>query len=415
VEIDKGVEYERQQLLHVLGPGQAALRLSVRRWADLRENRWHAGDMRAHYLSPHEALLEGAAEGLEVIDLLARKIQDTQTGSQSFIENILAFSGQQPALQGYGSVVVVNTRNYHPVLGSLALLNCHRPVFPLAFGGESGREDWTLADWCDQCHRKNGLVVWADDKHQTKELVYGEQLADLILGKIDAFELCAATGSYSHRLEEWYSLLNAGLKVPIVGSSGKIDSSIALGELRTYSQLMDGEDLTYGKWIEAVRSGRTFVTNGPLLLFSVSGNVPGSALELSPSGPSLRIRAEARSQAPFETLQLLSDGKIIVECPATGSPSCATIEMDWTPDRSTWLAARCSSGNSASSSFAHTSPVYISADTRGRSDRRAAARLVHHLDQGLRWLDAHGRFDNEAQKENLASAFRAARQRLTGN
>src|SRR5207247_343650 len=90
--------------------------------------------------------------------------------------NLLAFSGQELALEfpgplistglmsfqeTPGTLVVVNTLNTHPVLGQLALLNTHRIVFPLRFGGSAGLDDWTLADWCDQCHRKGGLVTWA--------------------------------------------------------------------------------------------------------------------------------------------------------------------------------------------------------------------------------------------------------------
>src|SRR2546429_2281312 len=38
---------------------------------DLRTEGWYAGDIRAHDLPPHGALLEGAAEGLAVVSLLA--------------------------------------------------------------------------------------------------------------------------------------------------------------------------------------------------------------------------------------------------------------------------------------------------------------------------------------------------------
>ena len=76
--------------------------------------------------------------------------------------NLTAFSGQQPALQTDAALVAVNTLNVHPVLGSVGLLHSHRAIYPLTFGGGDDTDDWSVSDWCDQCHRKNGLTVWTD-------------------------------------------------------------------------------------------------------------------------------------------------------------------------------------------------------------------------------------------------------------
>src|SRR5436305_394327 len=74
---------------------------------------------------------------------------------------LLAFSGTRAALEAPGCAVAVNTLNAHPTLGTVGLLNSHRPVYPLRFGAP-GADDWSVADWCDQCHRKAGLVTWPD-------------------------------------------------------------------------------------------------------------------------------------------------------------------------------------------------------------------------------------------------------------
>src|SRR5262245_44353664 len=71
VEIDKGPEYVPVRETVRLGAGQMALRFAVRRWTNLRERGWYSGDARAHFLSPHAALLEAAAEDLAVVHLLA--------------------------------------------------------------------------------------------------------------------------------------------------------------------------------------------------------------------------------------------------------------------------------------------------------------------------------------------------------
>ena len=47
-----------------LGPGKMALRFAIERRVNLPARGWFAADVRCHELSPHAALLEGAAEGL---------------------------------------------------------------------------------------------------------------------------------------------------------------------------------------------------------------------------------------------------------------------------------------------------------------------------------------------------------------
>src|SRR5262249_34698588 len=149
------------------------------------------------------------------------------------IPNLLAFSGQRPALEMPGCLVVVNTHNRHPTLGSLGLLNCHRVVYPLTFGwpwlGET--DNWTLADWCDQCHRKGGLVVWTETDLSVIGCDYGESLADLILGKVDAIEVTRFPWheNPNARSFDWYGLLNCGFRAPLVGASEKHSNAVPLG------------------------------------------------------------------------------------------------------------------------------------------------------------------------------------------
>src|SRR5262249_19450471 len=193
-----------------------------------------------------------------------------------------------------------NTFNHHPTLGHLALLNCHRIVFPLKFGGTDESDDWTLTDWCDQCHRKGGLVVGLNafkgvlDHHQ-------EILADCLLGKIDALmamdDLAIDQCAELHRscLALWSALLSCGVRIPLVGGSGKASNCDLLGNTRPYANLLKDEPFTYANWIEAVRAGRTFVTTGPIISVEVDGIGPGSVVELARANQAVRIRAEARA------------------------------------------------------------------------------------------------------------------------
>src|SRR5262249_58080780 len=138
-----------------------------------------------------------------------------QEGRPGAFPGLLAFSGARPALEVPGCQVVVNTLNRHPVLGTVALLNCHRAVYPLHSGAPGRPDDWSVADWCDQCHRKRGLVVWPDLPRLTADRPQGEALAALVLGKVDAFEVCRFDAPEPEVLADWYRLLDCGFRVPL--------------------------------------------------------------------------------------------------------------------------------------------------------------------------------------------------------
>lgn len=420
-DIWKGPEYRPQTVETTLAAGKLALRLSVERWTDLREQGWYSGDTRAHYLSPHAALLEAAAENLAVVNVLAFEdhITDQFGKSVPAIPNILDFSGQKPALETPGHLVAVNTHNTHPVLGSLGLLNTHRVVYPLTFGGPDGVDDWTLRDWCGQCHRKGGLVVWTRAWHEARDFPLGEPLADLILGTVDAFEIDFYEDSPFDVLSDWYGLLNCGFRVPLAGGSGKDSNGLPLGAMRTYARLQPGESLTYKGWIDAVRAGRTFATNGPLLSFTVDGHDPGAVIDVESAGRPVRVRAEARGIVPFEHLELIAGGQVMATAAASGDPGTAIIETEWPVTASGWLAARCRGNHllphrpAAQRVFAHTSPVYVRvAGQEPQADPSALKRFVGHLDKMLEWVAREARCPTEKHRAALADVFAPARQEL---
>ncbi|MGE3809847.1 MAG: CehA/McbA family metallohydrolase [Gemmataceae bacterium] len=415
VDICKGPEYRPVSQDIELGVGKIALRFNVERWANMREAGWFSGDARAHALTPHAALLEGQAEDLAVVNLLAC---ETQVGftQQS---NILAFSGQRPALEAAGCIVAVNTHNRHPELGSLGLLHAHRVVFPLAFGGRGRPDDWTLADWCDQCHRKRGLVVWTDTAHESEHFRLGEPLADLLLGKVDAFEVTYFEDSPYDVLPDWYRLLNVGLRVPLVGASGKERNFTTLGSMRTYAKAAADTHLDFQGWIEAIRAGQTFISNGPLLELKVNGQDPGAVIDIAANRP-VRIEATARSLLPFERLEVIGpQGTVATASVAGTDPVAAKIDMEWQPAATGWLAARCTGparlpGYPAPQTvFAHSSPVYVNVGGVPFAVQEEARRqLAKSLDDMLHWAKTVARCPSERERQAFVDVFQQARARL---
>jgi hypothetical protein len=183
-------------------------------------------------------------------------------------------------------MVVVNTANqsHH---GRLLLLNTHRAVYPLSF--QTG-EKWSLIDWCDQCHRKNGLVVADDWLPRLAEKPIPELLDSNFLKRVDAVRFHPGVP-----LMPWFESMKQGFKLPLVAGSGKQSNRELLGSWRTYAFVPE-QPLSYANWIESIREGRTFVTNGPLLKWR-----PGQP------------RIEAVSQTQIDRLQVIRNGEVIDE------------------------------------------------------------------------------------------------------
>ena len=102
VEIVKGPEYAPIARLVTLGTGKMALRFVLERSQNLPARGWYSGDCRCHELSPHAALLEGGAEGLAVVNLLARQRASQFLEHPSSLTLLEAFSGQTPCLASHG-------------------------------------------------------------------------------------------------------------------------------------------------------------------------------------------------------------------------------------------------------------------------------------------------------------------------
>jgi hypothetical protein len=378
----KGPEFRPLDETVALGAGQLAVRLEIARWINFADRGWMSGDSRVHFVPPHAALMEGAAEDVAVVNLLAKvELQLAKDGNTyPTVQHLTAFSGQAPALAAGGHAVVVNTYNAHRALGSLGLLNAHRVVFPLAFGDPLDTDDWSLSDWAAQCRRKKGLVVWARAFHADAG---GEGLAAAVLGKIDAIEFDAEVRP-SPLLPWYYRLLNAGVRLPLVGGSGKDSNRVPVGAVRTYAQV--GGDRTYAAWVEAVRAGRTFVTNGPLLTFDVSA----------------KAAATAECVTRFEKLEVVADGQPVAAAKPVEEAGRFVARIETALPAANWVAARCvgkpSPLNPAAINFAHTSPVHLGPPRR---DPTAAAALAACLGQLREWATTAGRYRDENWRAQL--------------
>jgi hypothetical protein len=192
-----------------------------------------------------------------------------------------------------------------------------------------------------------------------------------IKGKADFFEIL----QFRHLgLEDFYDFLNLGVKIAATAGSD-VPWGATIGEVRTYA--CTGRNFSAEGWFAALKQGRTFVTNGPMLTLSVNNAIPGDELRLRKGG---KLRISAESWAPEaigapKTLELIADGRVIVTAHAR-SPKEGRLGLrfdEGAAGNSMWFAARVTAFNGA---VAHTSPVYVVVDGESFADRGQLPELV---------------------------------------
>lgn len=374
LEITKGERFHKVSKNIEIKQGQAALRINIERKANSPWVNWISGDARCHDLSYPAAVLEGSAEGLDLVHLLA--CENLLSGTEAVdVSRILDFSGQEIAFEKFGCSLFVNTLNQNPFLGTIGILHSHRPVFPLVSSSPEAPGIWSVVDWCRQGHRKKGLITWVFDAVNKYQ---GEALAALILNEIDLFEISNLSLEDNSPILFWYTLLNAGIKTNAVGASGKDSNAVFLGNPKTWSRKQPVPDFpAHLSWLESARSGDSFFSVGPFLELVI--------LNLSTF---IEVQLIAHDLSPEDEIELVMDGKTIT-IDRDKSMASVTIVRELDLGAYEWVCGRViSCCNNKPVVKAHTNPFFSSKLMGPLSEEKSCAikKLGLLFDNTEAWL-----------------------------
>src|SRR5437870_1337746 len=246
-------------------------------------------------------------EDLNVVNLLQSQWGQLFTNSEDFVGRPLTSDDGR-------TIVYTSQENRQHLLGHLTLLGLKTPVLPWCSDGPGEAElggtlETTLAHWADACHAQGGTVIIPHLPDPN-----GEPAALIATGRADAVEMIN-TNAYKHL--EYYRYLNCGYRLPLVGGTDKMSSAVPVGLYRTYARLGSDEELTYDGWCRAVRAGRTFLSGGPLLSFSVDGRGPGDTIELAAPG-TVTVEAVAEGIFPLRALEVVCNGAVVAAAESDG-------------------------------------------------------------------------------------------------
>ena len=385
-----------------------------------RSKGWVTADTHVHFLSPVSALLEGSAEGVNVVNLLASQWGELMTNVGDF-DGKTTWGSRDAGGDGE-HLVRVGTENRQHVLGHISLLGYSGSIIaPMTTGGpdESALGDEVevlMTEWAEACRTKGGIVILPHFPQPR-----AEHAASIVAGKVDGVEMTSWGDLYSgispYSLSDWYRYLNCGHLVAAVGGTDKMSADTAIGTVRTYARIQDGSPFTYDEWMKAVRRCETFVTYGPLLELAVDGKPMGSRIRIGASGGTFDVSWKAASVTiPMTRVELVVNGEIRQSVAV--DPGEAGGSFPLKVERSSWAAllVRGRYPDRPEIVAAHSSPVMIDVGETPLFAAADALTILEQIEGSMAWLDTLGtRAQTAAHKRMrlvLESAHRSIHNRM---
>jgi len=432
----RGPEYRvASREIEVPATGGHSERFELERWINLAERGWYSGDHHihaagcAHYQAP--------TKGVEPVDMMRHILgEDLNVGcvlawgpcwyyQKQFFEGSVHPLSKQQYLMRY-DVEVSGFPSSH--CGHLVLLRLKEDDYP----GTEVIDQWPSWDlpimqWAKEqggvvgfAHSGTGLAVPATelptyDLPAFDGIGANEYIVDVTHGACDFISAVDTPAVWE--LNVWYHTLNCGYTTRI---SGETDFPCVYGERvglgRTYAQLDRPQGdalLDFDAWVEAIKNGRSYASEGLAHLFDFQVNglgvgEPGadgraSVLHLK-SGQPLALRVQAAAlldEKPRQDIrrrklddkpywhverarvgdsnsvpvELIVNGESVERKEIAADGSVTDVQFDYQPERSCWVAVRIWPA-------AHTNPVFVEVDGRPiRASKKSAQWCLAAVDR----------------------------------
>lgn len=393
IEVWKGLEYRPvRQKVTVAANGTVESTVTIQRTLDMAAQGWFSGDPHIHLNRRDNTDLERA------LDLTSA--EDIRYGFLLGMNDTRNFNGvmgdqEWPQLQGMGQNAIAQRGDClvssgfeyrNSTYGHILLLMADDLVFK---NQVLQVNEWpTFSDVAKEVHRLNGKAVHAHGGYE-KEIY-----ADYIPGATDGVELLQFAVYRGIGLEGWYHMLNAGFRFPSLGASD-FPYCRALGDCRTYVRL--GEEQSMRAWTDAAVAGKSFITTGPMLDFTVNGAEPGECQSLSPEVTEVEVALTVRSEiSPVSEIEFIMNGQTVrhfrIDRQTRGGalPQQLSYHFRLPLSGSAWFAARAHGEQRAGlpDAEAHTNPVYILRGDQPIANIDSVAWLLTKLDEGIAEIES---------------------------
>ena len=366
---------------------------------DDREGKWISADLHVHrnyggtYKNDRYRLID-QAEG-EGVDIVNNLVVNKEQRFPDLPPSEVSIGG---AYQDPDHLVVDGQEFHTSYWGHRGILNLKEHLILPGYAGYPNTAAASLypmnADVYDVAHPQGALVGAVhpfdevpDPFLKPAKRITDELPVDVALGKLDYMEIVGFS-DHKSTAAVWYKLLNLGYRIPAGAGTDATANYAApirgmVGFDRVYTWVRSWP-LNLEMWTDGLKRGRTFATNGPLINFTLNGEMVGSEVKLDKPHEEVSFRARLRSIVPVDHLEVVCNAKVVKDLKLEGARDSAEVNGTIPIAQSGWCLLRTYSDKAVypvldNYAYATTSPVYVTvrnAKPRSPEDARYFATWI---------------------------------------
>lgn len=427
IEVTRGLEYAVEtRAVQVSAKGAKTVHVVMHRLVNLPAEGWMSGDLHVHMnyggnyrTAPTQLAFMARAEDLHVVEELI-------VNKEQRVPDISYFANGVPDKVSTPSTLIVHGQEFHTSYwGHSGLLGLTKNIILPGYAAYANTPAGSLypanANVFDLAHAQGAITGYVHpydempDPEDTISRVKSELPVDVALGKVDYMEI-VAFADHRSTAAVWYRLLNCGFRIPAGAGTDAMTNFASLrgpvGMNRVY--VHSGAKLDHASWMRAIKGGKTFATNGPLLSLIVNGKEPGDEIPFTLGTHTMSVRASMHSIVPVEHLELVQNGRVVATIPMSAEHKSASATVSVPVDKSGWITLRAWSEHASPPildiyPFATTSPVYLTVagiPPRSPDDARFFIDWVDRLREGA---ERHQGWNSAAEKAAVLDLISRAR------
>src|SRR5216684_2642105 len=378
---------------------------------------WVSGDVHVHmnyagtYRNTPKHLVEQAeAENLAIVEnLIVNK-------EQRFPD--IAYFTPKPDAASTADHLLLHSQEFHTSYwGHLGLLGLKHNIILPGYAGYPNTAAASLfpanANVADMAHAQGALVGYVHPFEEEPQplatppqTITNELPVDVALGKVAYMEIVGFSDHHS-TAAVWYRLLNLGFRIPAGAGTDAMANYASLrgpvGMNRVYAHLAEGPVKIEG-FLDALKAGRTFATNGPLLDFSLGEQGIGGELKFDRAQPSVPFRAKLQSIVAVDRLELVCNGSVAQTLALNATRDGANVTGTLALKESGWCVLRASSDKAEypvldNYVYATTSPIYVTIGGKKPRSPEDAKYFVAWIERVMEQTERYPDWNSTGERE----------------
>lgn len=425
VEVLRGLEWRRAaQRLTVSAGADLRQTFTLERIDDLPARGFWSGDLHVHMNyaghyrnTPERLRAQAEAEDLHVVENLI-------VNKEQRIPDVAYFRpGIDPV--STGATLIAHGQEFHTsVWGHTGLLGLAQHLLLPDYAGYVNTPAASLVptnvEVADLAHKQGALFGYvhpfdtAPDPANVRERLTHELPVDAVLGKLDYYEVVGFSDHLA-TAQVWYRLLNTGLRVAAgAGTDAMANYASLRGPVGVNRVFVKSGALEHGAWLQALKAGRSFATNGPLVELTIEGREPGDDLALGSGAHLLAARVRLRSIVPVDHLEVVSNGRVVADVPLAGDRTTADATIKLGVRESAWFTLRARADAARHPvldvyPFATTGPIYVTVAGVPQRSVADARFFLAWVDRLVAEAEAYADYNSPAEKQAVLGTLREAR------